>query len=58
MTCLSLAAVRDAITLGRLQVLDTTLPRLVRPFYLIYHEQKQLSTGLGRFIAHCRDAAI
>ena len=56
LTCLSLAAVRDAITLGKLQVLDTTLPRLVRPFYLIYHQQKQLSAGLERFIAHCRSA--
>ena len=58
LTCLSLAAVRDSITLGRLRVLDTTLPRLVRPLYLIYHQRKQLSAGLERFIAHCRSAAI
>lgn len=58
LTCLSLVAVRDALTLGQLQILDTTLPRLVRPFYLIYHQQKQLSAGLGRFIAHCRAATV
>lgn len=58
LTCLSLAAVRDAITLGRLRVLDTTLPRLVRPFYLIYHQQKRFSAGLERFITHCRNAPI
>jgi DNA-binding transcriptional LysR family regulator len=58
LTCLSLAAVRDSITLGRLRVLDTTLPRLVRPFYLIYHQRKQFSAGLERFIAHCRNVSI
>jgi DNA-binding transcriptional LysR family regulator len=58
LTCLSLVAVRDALTLGQLQILDTTLPRLVRPFYLIYHQQKQMSAGLGRFIAHCRAATV
>jgi len=58
LTCLSLAAVRDALTLGKLKVLDTTLPRLVRPFYLIHHRHKQVSTGLGRFMDHCRTAIV
>jgi len=56
-TCLSLKAVRDAITLGKLKVLDTTLPRLVRPLYLIHHRHKQISAGLARFMGHCRNAA-
>ncbi len=54
LTCLSFYATRDLITLGRLKVVETTLPRLSRRFYLIYHEQKQFSSGLARFIEHCR----
>ena len=54
LTCLSFAAVADLITLGRLQVLETALPRLTRRFYLIHHNQKQFSVSLERFIVHCR----
>ena len=57
LTCLSLTATRDVIALGKLKVLDTTLPRLVRTLYLIHHRHKQLSTGLVRFVEHCRAAA-
>lgn len=57
LTCLSLTAARDVIDLGKLKVLDTTLPRLVRTLYLIHHRHKQLSAGLARFIEHCRAAA-
>jgi DNA-binding transcriptional LysR family regulator len=57
LTCLSLTAARDVITLGKLKVLDTTLPRLVRTLYLIHHRHKQLSAGLARFMEHCRTAA-
>jgi len=57
LTCLSLTATRDVIALGKLKVLDTTLPRLVRTLYLIHHRHKQLSTGLTRFMEHCRAAA-
>jgi DNA-binding transcriptional LysR family regulator len=57
LTCLSLTATRDFIALGKLKVLDTTLPRLVRTLYLIHHRQKQLSTGLASFMEHCRAAA-
>jgi DNA-binding transcriptional LysR family regulator len=56
LTCLSLHAVGDALTIGKLKVLDTTLPRLLRPLYLIHHRHKQISTGLQRFMDHCRVA--
>jgi hypothetical protein len=38
-------------------VLETALPRLKRRFYLIYHNQKQFSASLERFIIHCRARA-
>ena len=53
LACLSLCAVQDLVTLGRLVVLRTTLPRLTRRFYLIQHRQKRLSGNLQRFVAHC-----
>ena len=53
LACLSLCAVQDLVTLGRLVVLRTTLPRLARRFYLIQHRQKRLSGNLQRFMAHC-----
>ncbi len=53
-TCLSLFAVQDLITLGRLVRVETTLPRLVRRFYLIHHRRKQFSKSLVRFVAHCQ----
>jgi DNA-binding transcriptional LysR family regulator len=52
-TCLSLFAVRDLITLGRLVRVETTLPRLVRRFYLVHRRGKQFSRNLARFVAHC-----
>lgn len=54
LTCLSMLAVRELISLGRLQELHTTLPRLTRPLYLIYHEQKRFSASLEQFIEHCK----
>src|SRR3569833_3697662 len=57
LTSLSLTATRDVIALGKLKVLETTLPRLVRTLYLVHHRHKQLSAGLARFMAHCRTAA-
>jgi DNA-binding transcriptional LysR family regulator len=57
LTCLSLCAVQDLITLRRLVVVDSTLPRLARRFYLIHHRQKQFSASLQRFVAHCEAAA-
>ena len=54
LTCLSLCAVQDLLTLQRLTVLNTTLPRLTRRFYLIHHRRKQFSASLQRFSAHCQ----
>ena len=44
------------MTLGRLVVLRTTLPRLTRRFYRVQHRQKRLSGNLQRFVAHCEQA--
>lgn len=57
LACLSACAVQDLVTLGRLVILDTTLPRLTRRFYLIHHRQKRFSANLERFIAHCAPPA-
>jgi DNA-binding transcriptional LysR family regulator len=51
LTCLSLCAVQDLLTLRRLVLVNTTLPRLARHLYLIHHRQKQFSVGLERFVA-------
>jgi len=56
-TCLSLFAVQDLLTLGRLVRVQTTLPRLVRRFWLVHHRRKQFSPSLARFMAFCREAA-
>nr|WP_244953510.1 LysR substrate-binding domain-containing protein [Xanthomonas axonopodis] len=53
LACLSLCAVQDLVTLGRLVIVQTTLPRLTRRFYRIQHWQKRLSGNLQRFVAHC-----
>jgi DNA-binding transcriptional LysR family regulator len=59
LTCLSLFAVRDLLALGRLVEVRTTLPRLVRRFYLVHHARKQFSPTLRRFVEHCaRDAPL
>jgi DNA-binding transcriptional LysR family regulator len=55
LACLSLCAVQDLLTLGRLVVLKTTLPRLTRRLYLIHHRRKQFSANLQRFVTHCVD---
>lgn len=57
LACLSACAVQDLVTLGRLVILDTTLPRLTRRFYLIHHRRKRFSANLERFIAHCAPPA-
>ncbi|MEJ8827384.1 LysR family transcriptional regulator [Variovorax humicola] len=53
LACLSLCAVQDLLTLGRLVVLETTLPRLTRRLYLIHHRRKRFSANLQRFVTHC-----
>ncbi|WPB54958.1 LysR family transcriptional regulator [Xylophilus sp. GOD-11R] len=52
LACVSLCTVQDLVTLGRLVVLPTALPRLVRQFYLVRHRQKHLSANLRRFCVH------
>lgn len=56
LTCLSRCAVQDLLTLRRLVLMNSTLPRLTRRFYLIQHRQKQFSGSLLGFIAHCMAA--
>lgn len=56
LTCLSLCAVQDLLTLQRLVLVNSTLPRLTRRFYLIHHRQKQFSASLQRFVSHCEAA--
>lgn len=56
LTCLSRCAVEDLLTLQRLVLVNTTLPRLTRRFYLIQHRQKQFSASLQSFVAHCLSA--
>lgn len=56
LACLSLCAVEDLVALGRLAILETTLPRLTRRFYLVHHRQKRFSASLERFAAHCTSA--
>ncbi len=53
LTCLSLCTVQDLVTLGRLVVVNSTLPRLTRQFYLIQHRRKRPSASLQRFVSHC-----
>jgi DNA-binding transcriptional LysR family regulator len=55
--CLSRSVVADLVAARRLVVLATTLPRLTRRYALVHHERKQLSSGLERFVAHCRTSA-
>jgi DNA-binding transcriptional LysR family regulator len=54
LACLSRYAVRDLVALGRLVVLPTELPKLVRRFYVVRHRAKHVSAGLERFFRSCR----
>lgn len=56
LTCVSLCAVQDLLTLRRLVLVNSTLPRLTRRFYLIQHRQKQFSASLQRFVSYCLSA--
>ena len=58
LACLSLCAVQDLVSLGRLVVLRTTLPRLTRRFYLVYHRQKRFSNNLQRFLVYCEQLEL
>lgn len=57
LTCLPLSTVRDRIADGRLVLVKTSLPRLMRPLWLIHHRGKTLSPGALSFVRHCREAA-
>lgn len=57
LACMSRYAVQDLVTLGRLTVVDSTLPRLARRFYLIQHRRKRLSVSLQRFVSHLESGA-
>ncbi|MCZ2495879.1 LysR family transcriptional regulator [Xylophilus sp. Kf1] len=52
LACLSACAVQDLVTLGRLVVLETTLPRLSRRFYRVHHRQKHFSAEVQKFSDH------
>jgi len=54
LACLSLCTVEDLVPLGRLVVLNTTLPNLTRRLYLIHHRQKCFSHNLRRFVERCQ----
>jgi DNA-binding transcriptional LysR family regulator len=49
--CLSSWVVEEAITAGRLQRIETTLPRLMRQCYLVVHRQKLPTPALQAFVA-------
>jgi len=51
--CMSLATVRDWIANKRLVRVQTTLPKLTRPFYCIQHKRKRLSRSVLAFLDHC-----
>ncbi len=53
-SCLSRWVVEDLVRARRLVILDTRLPVLRRRLSIIWHREKTLSAGLGRFIEHCR----
>jgi DNA-binding transcriptional LysR family regulator len=53
-TCLSVSAVQDLVTLGRLVRVRTTLPRLTRRLWLIHHRRKQFSKTLAGFVDFCQ----
>ena len=50
LACLSRHAVADLVKLRRLVILNTALPRLERPLYLIHHERRYLTPALQGFI--------
>ncbi|CAM4334331.1 LysR family transcriptional regulator [Kerstersia similis] len=49
--CLSRSAVQDLLALGRLHLLQTTLPALHRQLYRIRHRSKQFSPALALLLA-------
>lgn len=56
LSCLSELAANDAISSGKVAVLDMAAP-LHRPFYLVYQDKKHQSPLFQAFIAHCKQVA-
>ena len=52
-SCLSRAVVHDLLSAGRLSVLNTALPHLLRRTSIIHHRSKLLSEPLQKFMRHC-----
>jgi DNA-binding transcriptional LysR family regulator len=52
-SCLSRPVVEDLLSAGRLCVLKTTLPPLLRRTSIIHHRSKLLSEPLRNFMRHC-----
>lgn len=51
LTCLSELAVRDLVGQGRLAVIDSELPPMSRPLYIVRHRSRTVPIGLAEFIA-------
>lgn len=56
-SCLSRSVVHDLLSAGRLSVLNTALPRLLRRTSIIHHRSKLLSEPLQKFMRHCESYA-
>lgn len=54
LACLSRTIVARFLTRGELVEVNTSLPKLTRRFFLIYHRNKTLSPQLNAFLNHCR----
>ena len=52
-SCLSRSVVHDLLSAGRLIVLNTALPRILRKTSIIHHRSKLLSQSLQKFMRHC-----
>lgn len=57
-SCLSRAVVEDLVSAGRLDVLETRLPRLTRRLALIHHRAKVLSAAIRRFLQYCESYRV
>ena len=52
-SCLSRWSIADYLESGKLVVLETELPKLMRTFHIVLHRQKYLSENLKHFLNHC-----
>jgi DNA-binding transcriptional LysR family regulator len=56
--CLSAWAIDDHVRAGRLQRLDTTLPRLLRQCHVIVHREKQPTPALLEFLRVVKEPSL